>query len=69
MWRFGDFLDKEKVTRRRLDTPKVRFVLPCRVSGTEKINKHQFDPPISKSKKKLTNLVNVYWLTRKKIVL
>ena len=46
MWRFGDFLDKEKVTRRRLDTPKVRFVFPCRVSGTVKTNqtnKPQFE--------------------------
>lgn len=30
MWRFGDFLAKEKVTRRRQDTPKGRFVLHCR---------------------------------------
>ena len=35
MWRFGDFLDREKVTRRRLDKVSNRCCYPCRASGTE----------------------------------
>ena len=36
MWRFGDFLDKEKVTRRRLNTVSNRCSFHCRASDTVK---------------------------------
>ena len=35
MRRFGDFLDKKKVTRRRLNQLSNRWRNPCRASGTK----------------------------------
>ncbi len=43
MWRFGDFLDKEKVTRRRLDTASNRCCFPWRANGKKQI-KHLNTP-------------------------